>query len=129
MTKRRRVFPGGQLASADGRMAGRLRLRLTASEADQARRLIQSGLTQREVAERLGIPLRRLRERLRDQLRIRVGRGRVRRGIRRTPFPFLTDEEIAARCAQVRATWTEEREREAWVGGPPRNVDRSPEPR
>lgn len=110
-------------------LQGRVRLRLTASEANQVRRMLQDGATQREVAQAIGIPYGRLRSRLRDQLRLRVGRGRVRRGIRRTPFPFLTDEEIAAAAAEVRARWTPEREAEAWVGGGSRNVGGSADAR
>lgn len=113
---RRRVFPGGTVAGPDGSLQGRVRLRLTSSQANDVRKLLADGYTQREVAERIGVPYRRLRERLRDQLRLRVGRGRVRRGIRKAPFPFLTDEEIAARAAEIRSRWTPEREVEARVG-------------
>lgn len=122
MRKRRRVFEGGTVAGPDGQLAGRVRHRLRRAEANQVRRLLAAGVPQAEVAQLVGIPYRRLRSRLADQLRIRVGRGRKGRRKRRTPFPFLTQEEIAARAAAIRATWTPEREAEAWVGGGGRNV-------
>lgn len=120
--RRRRVFQGGTVAGPDGQLAGRVRLKLKQSEAVRVRELLAAGYTQREVASELGIPYRRLRDRLVDQLRLRVGRGRKRRGMRRAPFPFLSDEEIAARTAEIRAAWTPEREAEAWVGGGGRNI-------
>lgn len=100
-------------ARANGQLDGRDREWLTPEQAEQARRALAAGLTTREVAEQLGIPYRRMRERLIDQLGIRLGRGRVRRGIPKTPFPVLSDQEIRARCAEIRSRWTPERWLEA----------------
>lgn len=122
MTGRRRVFAGGQVSGPDGGLRGRVKLRLSRDQVARAKRLLVEGYTQREVADLLGIPHRRLRERVRDQLGIRVGQGRVRRGIRKTPFPELTDEEIAARTAEIRATWSEETRLERWQRHEPPNV-------
>jgi len=102
----------------DGRLAGRERQLLTPEQAEQARRALMEGATTREAAEALGIPYRRLRERLADQLNLRVGRGRRRRGITNTPFPRLTEDELWLATAEIRRSWTLERWLEADVRQP-----------
>lgn len=103
-------------------LAGRERALLTPEQAVEARRALAAGRTTRETAELLGIPYRRLRDRLRDQLQLRLGRGRVRRGIRRAPFPTLTEQEIRERTAEVRRAWPLER----WLGHAPDDGRRDP---
>lgn len=114
MRRRRRILAGGQIAGADGTMEGRVRLMLSRSQATVVRQALAAGSTHREVSELLGIPMSRLRARLRDQLHISVGQGRRRRGLPRTPWPDVSPEEIAERAAALRATWTPEREAAAW---------------
>lgn len=84
------------------------------------RMLIAAGATRDQAAATVGISRSLLDTRLRDQMRdLRVGRGRQRIGRRRGPggrllddFPELSPEEIAERCAAVRALWTEAERRE-----------------
>lgn len=78
----------------------------------QVRRLLAGGATQAQAAAAVGITRRRLCERLRDQLAdVRVGRGRGGGGGK---FEDLPVEEIYARAAALRETWTPERLAEAW---------------
>lgn len=93
-------------------MATRRPLLLSRSQEMAVRRLLANGATQGEAAAAVGITRRRLCERLRDQLAdVRVGRGRGGGGGR---FQDLTVEEIYARAAALRETWTPERRLEAW---------------
>jgi hypothetical protein len=93
---------------------------LTAQQERRLRILITAGATRDEAAAEVGITRRHLDTRMMDQLRdLRVGQGRQRAGRKRGPggrlledWPELTPEELAARAAEVRESWTdEERER------------------
>jgi hypothetical protein len=103
------------------------RPRLTPDQERIVREAIAGGATQREAAELVGIRVGHLEQILADELRdLRVGRGRQRDSLqtrkrdelgRVLPIDELDDitpEEIAARAAAIRATWDEERHRQAW---------------
>lgn len=85
---------------------------LTREQEMLVRRLIASGSTQAQAAAAAGVSYSRLRTRMADQLRdLRVGRGR---GGGRGAFEDIDKQEIAARAAALRATWTPDRTAEAW---------------
>lgn len=87
-------------------------LLLTRAQEMRVRRLLADGATQAEAAAAVGVTRRRLCERLRDQLAdVRVGRGRGGGGGK---FQDLEVDEIYARAAALRQTWTPERRAEAW---------------
>lgn len=87
-------------------------LLLTRSQEMLVRRLLAAGATQAQAAAAVGVTYARLRSRMNDQLRdVRVGRGRGGGGGK---FVDLDVEEIYARAAALRETWTPERTREAW---------------
>ena len=103
------------------------RLRLTAEQERTVREAIAGGATQREAADLVGIRPYQLEQILADELRdLRVGRGRQReslRGRRRDDrgrvLPLdegddISPETIAERAAEIRATWDDERRRQAW---------------
>ena len=97
---------GRRQAKPDGRRL------LTREQEMQARRLIAKGATQAATAAAIGVSYSRLKTRLTDQLKdLRVGRGR---GGGRGLFVDLPRDEILARAAALRATWTHERTMEAW---------------
>lgn len=93
---------------------------LTPQQERRLRILLPAGATRDEAAAEVGITRSLLDTRLRDQLRdLRVGRGRRER---RQPVADPTPEEIAARAAEVRRSWTEEerdRRRLNFSGPPP----------
>lgn len=85
---------------------------LTRQQEMLVRRLIAAGSTQAQAAAAAGVSYSLLRTRMADQLRdLRVGRGR---GGGRGAFEDLDEQELAARAAALRATWTPERTLEAW---------------
>lgn len=85
---------------------------LTRQQEMLVRRLIASGSTQAQAAAAAGVSYSLLRTRMADQLRdLRVGRGR---GGGRGAFQDIDEQEIVARAAALRATWTPERTLEAW---------------
>lgn len=95
-----------------GSSGGSGRRSLTRRQEMLIRRLLAGGATQDEAAAAAGITRRRLQERLRDQLSdVRVGRGR---GGGPGRFADIDEEEIYARAAALRETWTPERRMEAW---------------
>lgn len=95
-----------------GHGGGSARLLLTPEQEAEARRLLEAGVCQREVAAAVGVTYARLLARLDDQLAdARTGQGRggkTRRKIDPTP------EEIAAECATFRRGWTRERRMKSW---------------
>lgn len=85
---------------------------LTRSQEMRVRRLLAAGATHAEAAAAVGVTYRRLKTRLDDQLAdVRVGRGRGGGGGK---FVDLEVDEIYARAAALRETWTPDRTREAW---------------
>lgn len=76
------------------------------------RQLLAAGVSQADAAASAGISYARLRSRLNDQLSdVRVGRGK---GGGPGQFVDLEVDEIYARAAALRETWTPERLAEAW---------------
>lgn len=102
-------------ASRNGRghVCGALAQMLTAAQEATVRELWGSGISQQEIAYRIGVGRDRLISRLQDQLRDlpRPGRGRSSGGERdRRPRPAPpTPEEIAALAAELRHRWPPER--------------------
>lgn len=87
-------------------------LLLTRSQEMAVRRLLAAGATQAEAAAAVGVSYSRLRSRLNDQLAdVRVGRGRGGGGGK---FVDIEVDEIYARAAALRETWTPERAVQAW---------------
>lgn len=85
---------------------------LTRRQEMLVRQLLASGSSQATAAAAAGISYARLRSRLNDQLAdVRVGRGR---GGGPGQFEDLEVEEIYARAAALRETWTPERLAAAW---------------
>ena len=82
------------------------------------RRMIKGGATRAEAAAAAGIPERRLYKALHAELSdLPPGRHGPRPGHEYPPpadFVDIDQDEIAKRASEVRATWTEERERQAW---------------
>lgn len=86
--------------------------------ATRLRILIRGGATRDEAAAAVGITRRFLDTRLRDQLAdLRVGQGRQRRFRQLVDCVDPTAAEIAARAAEVRATWTEQELEDRWSPG------------
>lgn len=97
----------------NGRLAGRERQWLTDAQLAEVRRLLAEGATQPEAAAAIGVSYRRLRSRLDDQLAdVRVGRGRTRRGHKKTNLDIPADL-IWLRAAEVRRGWSVDRWAEA----------------
>lgn len=90
---------------------------LSADQERTARELWIAGGSRDEVARAVGVTIDVLQARMADQLKDLPRRGRG--GNRRDPQPDPTPEEIAARAAELRATWTPDR----WLPDP-----REPDP-
>lgn len=94
-----------------GSGGGSERRYLSSAQERAIRACLAAGMTQREAAIAAGVTYARLIWRLQDQLAdLRTGRGFGRK--RRTDDP--SEEEIASRAAEVRATWSDETRRERW---------------
>lgn len=119
---RRSTLARRQAARDDhGRVYGSLPRLLTPAQEATVRKLWGTGIGQQEMARIVGIGRDHLIARLRDQLADLPRPGRGRCSGRRTLPP--TPEEIAARAAELRHGWTEER----WLGlDPDDDRDRRP---